>query len=106
MSVKIMGVYVDYKYRDYASGFTIFRIRPQLTAQIADKVKGGYVFCKGVIPELNKAIPMEFIGEWESNEYGWTFQVNRQKSSQKPMKTFLHSQKDLMQQTRYVGFLD
>ena len=75
MSVKIMGVYVDYKYRDYASGFTIFRIRPQLTAQIADKVKGGYVFCKGVIPELNKAIPMEFIGEWESNEYGWTFQV-------------------------------
>lgn len=72
---KLMGKYQNYIYRDIESGFTIFRVRPQLSANIADKMKGGFVICKGVLATVNTEIPMEFSGTWESNDHGWTFCV-------------------------------
>lgn len=72
---KIMGKYQNYIYRDLESGFSIFRVRPQLSANIADKMKGGFIICKGVLATVNTEIPLEFSGTWESNDHGWTFCV-------------------------------
>ena len=72
---KLMGKYQNYIYRDIESGFTIFRLRPQLSANIADKMKGGFVICKGVLATINTEIPLELSGTWESNDHGWTFSV-------------------------------
>lgn len=73
--IKIMGKYYDTKYRDEDSGFTIFRLRPQLSVALSGKLRNGFITCKGLFSKLNSNVPMELAGCWESNSYGWTFQV-------------------------------
>lgn len=72
---KIMGMWYDEKWRDAESGYTIFRMKPQLTANVNGKLRNGLINCKGVFPKFNPAIPLELSGTWECDKYGWTFQV-------------------------------
>lgn len=63
-------------FRNLENGYTIFKLRPVLSNTLADKLKGGYITCKGYLPEINENIsniPLEFYGVWETNAYGWTF---------------------------------
>lgn len=72
---KITGVYFQTKYRNAENGFTIFSFRPQLTAALSGKINKGLINCKGTLPRLNTDIPITLEGVWESNSYGWTFEV-------------------------------
>lgn len=72
---KILGNYFKTVYRDIESGYTIFLFRPQLTANVVGKLKNGVISCKGTFPKLDPNIPIELSGTWESDKYGWSFQV-------------------------------
>ena len=72
---EIMGVFVRNLYRDAETGFTIFQLRPQISAELSDKIKNGIIACKGNIPLYNTGTPLQLNGCWEAGKYGWTLQI-------------------------------